>query len=89
MPMVRIPASMRSLSGGRDEVEAAGATVGEVLADLSRTCLGIGERLLDERGVRRFVNIYVGDEDIRHTGGLDTAVKPSDAVTIVPALAGG
>ncbi len=89
MAIVRIPASLRTLTGGRDEVEGNGSTVGEVLSDLERTCPGMRERLLDDRGVRRFVNIYVGDESIRHSGGLATKVAAADAITIVPALAGG
>lgn len=86
---VRIPAAMRTLTGGADEVKAAGSTVGEVIEDLDRRHPGLRDRLLDEKGVRRFVNIYVGEEDVRFTGGLSTELKAGDAISIVPAIAGG
>ena len=60
-----------------------------VIEDLEKNYPGIRERLLDEKGVRRFVNIYVGDEDIRFLDGLDTALKSEDEISIVPAIAGG
>lgn len=87
---VRIPAPLRTLTGERDEVLAAGATVRAVLDDLERQCPGIKDRVLDDKGVRRFVNIYLNDDDdIRFLEGLDTGVKPGDALQIVPAIAGG
>ena len=90
MPItVRIPTSLRSLTGGDDEISAEGATVGAVLDDLERQHPGIKDRLCDERGVRRFVNIYANDEDIRFLDNLDTPVADGDAVQIVPAIAGG
>jgi sulfur-carrier protein len=86
---VRIPTPLRTLTGGQDEVTAAGQTVGEVIEDLEKHHPGIRDRLLDEKGVRRFVNIYVGDEDIRFLDGLKTELKSGDAISIVPAIAGG
>ena len=86
---VRIPAQLRTLTGGNDEVKASGATVGEVIDDLEKHFPGIRERLLDDKGVRRFVNIYLGDEDIRFLDGLKTALKGGEQIAIVPAIAGG
>jgi molybdopterin synthase sulfur carrier subunit len=87
--LVRIPTPLRTLTGGADEISAAGSTVGEVLEDLERKHPGIRERLLDDKGVRRFVNIYVGEEDVRFLEGLQTVLKPGDQISIVPAIAGG
>ena len=86
---VRIPTPLRSLTGGHDEVIALGATVADAIEDLERKHPGIRDRLLDEKGVRRFVNIYVGEEDIRFLEGLKTPLKAGDAISIVPAIAGG
>jgi molybdopterin converting factor small subunit len=86
---VRIPAPLRPLTGGKDEVTAEGATVGEVIADLDKKHPGIKDRLCDEKGVRRFINIYVGEEDVRFLDGLATALKAGDQISIVPAIAGG
>ncbi len=86
---VRIPTPLRSLTGDRDEVTVEGATVRAALDDLERQCPGIKDRVLDEKGVRRFVNVYVGDEDIRFLDGLSTAVKDGEEIPIVPAIAGG
>ena len=85
---VRIPTPLRTLTGGSDEVTAAGATVGAVIDELEGRYAGIKDRLLDEKGVRRFVNIYVGDEDIRFLDGLKTELKAGDQLSIVPAIAG-
>ena len=87
--IVRIPTPLRTLTGGADEVAATGATVGEVIDDLETRHPGIRERLLDAKGVRRFINIYVGEEDVRFLEGLKTALKTGDQVSIVPAIAGG
>lgn len=87
--IVRIPTPLRTLTGGADEVSAEGATVRAAIENLESKHPGIRERLLDDKGVRRFVNIYVGEEDIRFLSGLDTELKAGDQITIVPAIAGG
>ena len=87
--IVRIPTPLRTLTGGADEVTASGSTVREVIDDLESRHPGVRERLLDDKGVRRFVNIYIGEEDIRFLEGLKTSLKPGDQVSIVPAIAGG
>lgn len=86
---VRIPTPLRSLTGGNDEVAADGRTVAELIEDLEKKHPGLRERLLDDKGVRRFVNIYIGEEDIRFLDGLKTELKSGDTVSIVPAIAGG
>jgi MoaD family protein len=86
---VRIPAPLRTLTGGKDEVSAEGGTIGDLIVDLDRKHPGLKDRLLDEKGVRRFVNIYVGEEDVRFLEGLKTELKAGDQVSIVPAIAGG
>ena len=87
--IVRIPAALRTLTGGADEVTGGGATVGDVIEDLDKRHPGLKDRLLDEKGVRRFINIYVGEEDVRFTGGLATELKSGDQISIIPAIAGG
>jgi molybdopterin converting factor small subunit len=87
--IVRIPTPLRTLTGGADEVTAAGNTLAELIEDLERKHPGMRDRLLDEKGVRRFVNIYVGEEDVRFLDGLKTTLKAGDQVSIVPAIAGG
>ncbi|WP_224370029.1 MoaD/ThiS family protein [Hyalangium versicolor] len=90
MAKVRIPTILRSFTRNQDQVTAGGATVGEVLRELERLCPGIGPRLLDDKGaVRRYVNVFLNDEDIRFLQELDTPVKESDRVTLIPAMAGG
>ena len=90
MPTIRIPTTMRSLTSNQSEVKAAGATVREVLKDLEARYPGVGSRLFDERGaVRRYVNVFLNDEDIRALGELDTPVKDADRLTLIPAMAGG
>lgn len=89
MATVRIPTPLRTLTAGADEVAAEGATVRALVDDLEAKYPGIKDRLLDEKGVRRFVNLYLGEEDIRFLEGLDTPVKPGDQLTVVPAIAGG
>ena len=86
---VRIPTPLRTLTGGNDEVKARGETVGAVIEDLEARHPGIRARLLDEKGVRRFVNIFVGDEDIRFLDGLKTELKGGEQISIIPAIAGG
>ncbi len=88
--IVRIPTQLRTLTGGANEVPAEGSTVGEVLKALDAGYPGMGDRLFDEDGrLRRFVNIFVADEDIRVLDGLDTAVVDGQTVSILPAVAGG
>jgi len=87
---VRVPAQLRTLTGGVGEVPLDGSTVGEVLKALDAAHPGFGERLFDEAGqLRRFVNVFVADEDVRFLDGLDTAVTEGQTVSIVPAVAGG
>lgn len=86
---VRIPTPLRTLTGGADEVAVAAATVREAIDNLEKKHPGLKERLLDEKGVRRFVNIYANEEDIRFLDNLDTSLKEGDSVSIVPAIAGG
>ena len=86
---VRIPTPLRPLTGGEDEVKAVGKTVGDVIENLEARFPGVRDRLLDEKGVRRFVNIYVGEEDIRFLDGLKTELKGGEEISIVPAIAGG
>ena len=87
---VRIPTPLRKFTGDRADVEVQGATVGEVIDNLEAQHAGIKERMVDESGaVRRFVNVYVNEEDIRFLDGCDTGLKDGDQVTIVPAIAGG
>ena len=89
MITVRIPTPLRTLTGGNEQVDVEGATVRDVIEALEKKCPGIKDRLLDDKGVRRFVNIYVGDEDIRFLDGLETKLKAGDEISIVPAIAGG
>ncbi len=87
---VRIPTPLRSTTAGASTVEVEGATVGEVVKALDAAHRGLGERILDADGqVRRFVNVFVDDEDIRFAGGLDTPVADGTTVSIIPAVAGG
>jgi len=87
---VRIPTPLRKLTGGADEVVIEGANVGEIIENLEMAHPGLKERLCDEAGeIRRFVNVYVNDEDVRFLQGRGTALKDGDEVSIVPAIAGG
>jgi molybdopterin converting factor small subunit len=87
---VRIPTQLRSLSGGAPDVRIEGATVADVLKALDAAHPGFGERLFDESGsLRRFVNVFVADEDIRFLQGTDTPTPDGTVVSIVPAVAGG
>jgi len=90
MVKVRIPTPLRKLTGGKGEVEAEGKTVADLIEDLEKRYPGIKERLMDESGnLRRFINIYVNEEDIRFMQGKDTSLNDGDEVSIVPAIAGG
>jgi len=86
---VRIPTILRPFTDGERAVDGTGTTVAELIEDLEANHAGIKERLVEDGGVRRFVNVYVNDEDIRYTGGLDTTLKDGDTVVILPAVAGG
>ena len=90
MPVeVRVPTILRPLTGGAKVVTATGETLAAVVADLDGSYPGIGERLLDDSGLRRFVNVYINDEDVRFLAGLQTEVADQDSITILPAVAGG
>jgi len=90
MNTVRIPTPMRKLTNDQELVQAAGANIGELIDDLEKSFPGIKERLCDQQGnVRRFVNIFLNDEDIRFLDDKGTALKEGDEVSIVPAIAGG
>jgi len=90
MATVRVPTQLRNLSGGDAEVTVDGSTVGEVLSALETAHPGFHDRLFDEGGqLRRFVNVFVADEDVRFLDGLDTAVGTGQTVSIIPAVAGG
>jgi sulfur-carrier protein len=87
---VRIPTILRTYTGGAAEVTAEGGTLREVLAKLDAAYPGLAGRILDESGkLRRFVNVYVGEEDVRLADGLDTQVPPGTQVSVIPAVAGG
>jgi molybdopterin converting factor small subunit len=87
---VKIPTQLRNLTGGSSEVEASGATLAELIDDLESSHPGIKERLVDESGaLRRFVNVYLGDEDVRFLDGIQTEVSEGGSVSIIPAVAGG
>jgi molybdopterin synthase sulfur carrier subunit len=90
MAKVRIPTTLRSLTGGASEVEVDGATVGDVLKALDTAHPGFTDRLVDDDGnLRRFVNVFVADDDVRFLQGLDTPVPEGETVAIIPAVAGG
>ena len=90
MATIRIPTPLRKYTQGQEEVRVTGGTVEQVLAALEQSAPGIKERICDESGkVRRFVNIFVGDEDIRFLEGLSTPLKGGEHISIVPAIAGG
>jgi sulfur-carrier protein len=87
---VRVPTQLRTLTGGAGEVQAKGSTVGEALKALDAAHPGMGDRLFDENGnLRRFVNVFLADEDVRFLEGLATPVADGQTLSIVPAVAGG
>ncbi len=87
---VRIPTPLRKLTGGADEVQVEAATIAEMIDQLEAAHAGLKARLCDENGeIRRFVNVYVNDEDVRFLDGSETKLKDGDEVSIVPAIAGG
>ena len=87
---VRVPTTLRTLTAGASEVTVDGATVGDVLAALEAQHPGFAERLLDDQGgLRRFVNVFVADDDVRFLEGMATPVPDGETVSIIPAVAGG
>jgi len=86
---VKIPTPLQRLTNGKDEVEGKAGTIIELIADLDQKYPGLMERIVDEGKIRRFVNIYVNEEDIRFLQAENTIVKDGDEVSIVPAIAGG
>ena len=86
---VRIPTILRNYTDGEKTVEGGGATLSELFGDLEARHPGLRERLVDDKGLRRFVNVYLNDEDVRFLAGLDTQVSDGDTVTVLPAVAGG
>ena len=87
---VRIPTPLRKLTSDKDTVQAAGATIQDIIESLEKQFPGLKERLCDERGeLRRFVNVYLNDEDIRFAQGRSTPVKDGDEISVIPAIAGG
>jgi molybdopterin synthase sulfur carrier subunit len=87
---VRIPTPLRKVTNGSDEVSAAGNTVGEIIEDLERNYPGLKERICEADGrLRRFVNVYLNDEDIRFKKNMETELKEGDELSIIPAIAGG
>ena len=87
---VRVPTTLRTLTGGESDVAVDGATVGEVLTALDAAHPGFKDKLFDDEGnLRRFVNVFVADDDVRFMDGLDTAVPDGETLSIIPAVAGG
>lgn len=87
---VRIPTILRTYTGGASEVDASGATLAEVLDDLDASYPGIRARILDDQGaLRRFVNVYVGNDDVRFLDALDTKTPEGAQISVIPAVAGG
>ena len=90
MPTVRIPTPLRKLTANQEIVTVSGATLGAILDELNQAYPGLGERILDEQGaIRRFVNIFLNDEDVRFLQEKETPVSEKDEISIVPAIAGG
>lgn len=90
MATIRIPTALRGFTGNKSEVRVEGATVGEVVRNLDKAHPGIGARVLDDKGaVRRYVNVFLNDEDIRFLKELSTPVTDADRITLIPAIAGG
>lgn len=88
--LVRVPTPLRKITNDLSEVECDAETVGEVIENLERNYPGIKERLCDENGeIRRFLNIYLGEEDIRFLDGLNTKIVEEQELSIIPAIAGG
>ena len=87
---VRVPTTLRPLTGGESEVSVDGSTVGEVLGNLDAAHPGFQDKIFDDEGnLRRFVNVFVADDDVRFMDGLDTPVPDGETLSIIPAVAGG
>ena len=86
---VRVPTILRTYTDGEKAVSAQGESLGAVIDDMESNHPGIKERLVEGDDLRRFINVYVNDEDVRFTGGLKTSLSDGDAVVILPAVAGG
>jgi sulfur-carrier protein len=87
---VKIPTPLRPITGGQSELKIEGATVGEILGKLDSQFKGFGERVLDEgKSVKRFINVFVNEDNIRDKNDLDTTVKNGDTISILPSIAGG
>jgi MoaD family protein len=86
---VRIPTILRQYTDGEKAVEGSGKTLDDLFSDLEGRHPGLRARLVDDNGLRRFVNVYLNDEDVRFLGGLGTELKDGDSVTVLPAVAGG
>jgi len=86
---VRIPTILRTYTDGARSVESSGDTLRALLASLDSAYPGLQERIVDDAGLRRFVNVYLNDEDVRFLDGIDTALADGDVVTVLPAVAGG
>jgi sulfur-carrier protein len=86
---VRIPTILRTYTGGEKAVDGAGTTLAELFTDLDSRHPGLQERIVDEKGLRRFVNVYLNDEDVRFLDGIGTTIADGDVITVLPAVAGG
>ncbi len=86
---VRIPTILRTYTGGEKAVTGDGASLSALIDDLEASHPGIKERLIDEGDLRRFVNVYINDEDVRFIGGLEAGLSDGDQVVVLPAVAGG
>ena len=87
---VRIPTPLRNLTGGQGEIQATGNSVSQLIDDVDKNHPGLKDRIYDEKGqLRRFVNVYLNEEDIRFLNGPETSTKDGDVVSIIPAIAGG
>lgn len=86
---VRIPTILRPYTKDQKAVSAEGATLSAVITNLDSNYAGLGERLLENGALRRFINVYINDEDVRFLGGLEAPIKDGDSITVLPAVAGG
>ena len=88
--VIRIPTPLRKFTDGKAEIEAEGATIKEVFSDLEASHSGIHEKIFDDSGeIRRFINVFVNGDDVRHGAGTGTSLNAGDEISIVPAIAGG